>query len=250
MSQDREQERTGFEQKLQQEFNRWAAAGEGERMEHHHLDITRKAMRLMNLRPGDRVLDLGCGAGWATRLLARAVADEERSGQVAGLDVSDDMIRRAQDSSPGFANIEYVVGSAEQMPWPDNSFDRILSVESFYYYGNQRQALHELFRVASPGGGLFILINLYRDNPYSLQWVDKLKVPVHVRSALEYVEMFQEHGFENVQSMQLPDDTPTPEDYQTKSFNSLADLKAFKKIGALLLMGIKPARERGSAVPD
>ena len=62
------------DEKLQQEFNRWAAAGEGPKMENHHLDITSKTIRRMNLRPGERVLDLGCGSGWATRLLARLVA--------------------------------------------------------------------------------------------------------------------------------------------------------------------------------
>src|SRR6202011_1272515 len=88
------------DEKLQHEFNRWATAGEGEKMERHHLDITEKTIRLMNLRPGERVLDLGCGAGWATRLLARLVADgPEGFGQVIGLDVSDEMIRRARQSS-------------------------------------------------------------------------------------------------------------------------------------------------------
>ncbi|MCU1298129.1 MAG: SAM-dependent methyltransferase, partial [Acidobacteriaceae bacterium] len=126
------------------------------------------------------------------------------------------------------------------IPWEDNFFDKVLSVESFYYYPDQDRALDELFRVTAPGGRVFILINLYRDNQYSLQWVDKLNVPVHVRSAAEYEEMFKKHGFEKVESKQIPDDTPTPDDYKTKSFNSLEDLKAFKRVGALLLMGSKP----------
>jgi ubiquinone/menaquinone biosynthesis C-methylase UbiE len=50
------------DEKLQQEFNRWAVAGEGAKMEGHHLDITAKTIRRMNLRPGERVLDLGCGS--------------------------------------------------------------------------------------------------------------------------------------------------------------------------------------------
>jgi hypothetical protein len=87
---------------------------------------------------------------------------------------------------------------------------------------------------------MFILINLYKDNPYSLQWVDKLKVPVHVRSAEEYVDLLKKHSFENVQYAQIPDDTPTPDDYVTKSFHSLDDLRAFKRLGALLLMATKP----------
>jgi arsenite methyltransferase len=229
------------DQILQLEFNRWAEAGEGPKMENHHLDITEKTLRLMKLRPGERVLDLGCGSGWATRLLARLVGDgPEGFGQVVGLDVSDEMIRQARAASKEFDNILYVWGSALQIPWEENFFDKVLSVESFYYYPDQDRALMELFRVMAPRARLFILINLYTDNQYSLQWVDKLKVPVHVRSAAEYVELLKKHAFENVEARRIPDDTPTPDDYKTKSFRSLDDLRAFKREGALLVMATKP----------
>ncbi|HEX8814622.1 MAG TPA: methyltransferase domain-containing protein [Terriglobales bacterium] len=229
------------DEKLQTEFNRWANEGEGPKMEQHHLDITEKTIRLMNLRPGERVLDLGCGSGWATRLLARIVGEgPEGFGQVVGVDISDEMIRQARAASRDFENVMYVCGSAQQIPWEENFFDKMLSVESFYYYPDQERVLGELFRVMAPHGRIFILINLYKDNPYSLQWVDKLKVPVHVRSAEEYAQMLKAHAFENVEWRQIPDDTPTPDDYKTKSFHSLDDLKAFKKTGALLLMASKP----------
>jgi ubiquinone/menaquinone biosynthesis C-methylase UbiE len=229
------------DERLQNEFNRWAAEGEGEKMERHHLDITAKTIRIMELRPGERVLDLGCGSGWATRLLARLVAEgPEGFGQVVGVDVSDEMIRQARAASRDFENILYVWGSAQEIPWEENFFDKVLSVESFYYYPDQERALTELFRVMAPHGRMFILINLYKDNTYSLQWVDKLKVPVHVRSEAEYIELLKRCGFENVEARRIPDDTPTPDDYQTKSFHSLEDLRAFKRIGALLLMASKP----------
>jgi len=229
------------DERLQNEFNRWAEEGEGEKMERHHFDITEKTIRLMDLRPGERVLDLGCGAGWATRLLARMVGEgPEGFGQVVGLDVSDEMIRRARVASKDFDNILYVWGSAQQIPWEENFFDKMLSVKSFYYYPDQDRTLAELFRVMAPHGRLFISINLYKDNPYSLQWVDKLKVPVHVRSSAEYVELLKKHAFEKVEAQQIPDDTPTLDDYQTKSFHSLDDLRAFKRTGALLLMASKP----------
>jgi len=226
---------------LREEFNRWAEQGRGEEMERHHLDITEKTLRRMELRPGERVLDLGCGAGWATRILARMVAEgPEGFGQVVGIDISDEMIRRARAGSRDFDNIMFVWGSAQQIPWEENFFDKVLSVESFYYYADQERALAELFRVMAPRGRLFILINLYQDNPYSLRWVDELKVPVHARSQAEYVQLLQAHAFEDVQAVRIPDDTPTPENYSGKWFRNSEELREFKAIGALLLMAQKP----------
>ena len=229
------------DERLQGEFNRWAEQGRGEEMERHHLDITEKTIRLMDLRPGERVLDLGCGAGWATRLLARMVADGPAGfGQVVGVDVSDEMIRRARQASRDFENIMFVWGSAQQIPWEENYFDKVLSVESFYYYADQDRALSELFRVMAPRGRLFILINLYKDNPHSLRWVEELAVPVHAHSEEEYVQLLKRHAFENVEARRVPDDTPTPEQYSGKWFKSSAELRDFKRIGALLLMASKP----------
>jgi ubiquinone/menaquinone biosynthesis C-methylase UbiE len=225
---------------LREEFNRWAEAGKGEQMREHHADITEKTLRLMDLKPGDRVLDLGCGEGWASRILANAVQGAEGFGQVLGLDISDEMVRLARAHSRNFDNLMFVCGSAEQIPWEENFFDKILSVESFYYYANQERALGELFRVLAPKGQLFILINLYKDNHYSLRWVDELKVPVKVRSEQEYVDLLKGHGYEDVRAVRVPDDTPTPDPYSGRWFKNAEELRDFKRIGALLLIARKP----------
>ncbi|HEX5435096.1 MAG TPA: methyltransferase domain-containing protein [Candidatus Angelobacter sp.] len=223
------------DQKLQQEFNEWAAAGRGDAMEDHHSDITDQTIALMDLQPRDRVLDLGCGTGWATRRLAKLVPQ----GEAIGIDVADEMLRRAQQASSGIRNARYVWGSAERIPSVDSSFDKVLSVESFYYYADQGKALDELRRVMAPGGRLFILINLYRDNHYSLLWVDELKVPVQVRSEAEYLELLQQHGFVHVEARRIPDPSPTPENYSGKWFKNADELRDFKRIGALLLIGAR-----------
>jgi ubiquinone/menaquinone biosynthesis C-methylase UbiE len=222
------------DRKLQQEFNQWASAGRGDEMEDHHSDITEQTLALMHLQPSDRVLDLGCGTGWASRRLARVAAE------VVGLDVADEMLRRAEQTSSGFSNIRYVWGSAERIPAPDNYFSKVLSVESFYYYADQGKALDELRRVLAPGGKLFILINLYKDNHYSLRWVSELKVPVQTLSEAEYLALLKQHGFANAQAQRIPDRSPSPEVYSGKWFKNAEELKDFKRIGALLLIAEKP----------
>jgi len=205
-------------------------------MESHHSDITEQTIALMELKPADRVLDLGCGTGWASRRLARIVT----SGEVVGLDVADEMLRRAEQTSAGISNVRYMWGSAEKIPAADNAFSKILSVESFYYYADQGKALDELLRVTAPGGKLFILINLYSDNHYSLRWVTELKVPVQALSEAEYIALLQKHGFGSVEARRIPDRSPTPETYSGKWFKNAEELREFKRIGALLLIGGKP----------
>ena len=222
-------------QKLQHEFNQWAAAGRGDEMEDHHSDITEQTLALMDLNVGDRVLDLGCGTGWASRRIARVVT----AGEVVGLDVADEMLRRAERASSGINNVRFVWGSAESIPAADNYFSKVLSVESFYYYADQGKALAELRRVLQPGGKLFILINLYKDNHYSLRWVRELKVPVQALSQAEYLALMKQHGFSSVEARRIPDRSPTPEQYSGKWFKDAAELRNFKRIGALLLIGTK-----------
>jgi arsenite methyltransferase len=223
------------DQEIQQEFNQWAVAGRGDEMEDHHSDITDQTLALMDLQPNDRVLDLGCGTGWASRRMAKVVT----AGEVVGLDVADEMLRRAEDASRGINNVKYVWGSAEKIPAADNHFSKVLSVESFYYYADQGKALDELRRVMAPGSRLSILINLYKDNHYSLRWATELKVAVQTKSEAEYIALLKQHGFKDVQARRVPDRSPSPDVYSGKWFKHAEELKEFKRIGALLLIATK-----------
>ena len=75
------------DQQLRQEFNRWADAGKGESMEHDHWPITRPVLEMMRIRPTDNILDVGCGGGWLSKILARGVPQ----GRVVGMDISDEI---------------------------------------------------------------------------------------------------------------------------------------------------------------
>ncbi|HUO59106.1 MAG TPA: methyltransferase domain-containing protein [Candidatus Acidoferrales bacterium] len=227
-------------EKLRNEFNEWATQGRGEEMESHHISIAEQTLARMDLRAGERVLDLGCGAGWATRMLAHAVEGGE--GMAVGIDISDAMIARARAASRDLENVLFTVAAADEIPWRDDYFNKVLSIESFYYYPDQKAVLRELHRVMTPGASLYILINLYKENPYSLRWVEGLAVPVHARSENEYEDMLREHGFVQTEIAHIPDLTPTPDEYTGKWFGNAEELKEFKRIGALLLAARKPAR--------
>lgn len=227
--------------RLRREFNNWVQTGLADGLEKHHLSIAEQTIRRMELRPGERVLDLGCGTGWAARTIARLVAEGPVGfGQVVGLDISDEMIARAREASPEFDNLLYVWGSAEKIPWEENYFDKVLSIEAFYYYPDQERVLSEMFRVMAPKSRLYILINLYKENPYSLRGVDTLGVPTHVRSENEYAEMLKRHTFEEIEIQHVPDESPTPDDYRSAWFSNAQELRESKRIGALLLTARKP----------
>jgi len=222
---------------LKEEFNRWAEAGRGEGMETEHLPITLPVLDLMDVRPSDNVLDAGCGAGWLSRLLAERVPQ----GRVVGMDISDEMVRRARKSCVDFAHVIFTVGAVDEIPWDSNFFDKAISVESAYYWPDPARGLREIFRVLRAGGSAWILINYYRDNPHCHQWGPLLPVPTKLLSAEEWAQLFREAGFTDVAHRRIVDPTPAPETYTGRWFKDAAELRAFRSEGALLVHGQKPS---------
>jgi len=223
------------EAQLRQEFNRWAEEGRGEEMEAHHLPIVEPTLALMNIQPSDRILDVGCGTGWLGKKLAALVP----GGEVVGIDVSDEMVRRAQQAGTGFANLAFLLGGVDRIPAESDSFTKVISVESAYYWPDPANGLREVFRVLAPGGSAWILINYYRDNPHCHQWGAHYKMPTHLLSADEWARILRGAGFIEVAHRRLPDSSPTPEVYTGIWFKDADQMRKFKQEGALLIFGRK-----------
>ena len=221
---------------LRQEFNRWAEAGRGEGMEQDHLPIVLPVLDRMHLVPEDNILDVGCGAGWLARLLAEQVPE----GRVVGVDLADEMIRRARRNNADLENAMFVVGEAEEIPWDAGFFTQAISVEAAYYWPDPRAALREIHRVLREGGSAWLLLNYYRENVHAHQWGQMLSVPAHLFSAAEWAGLFTEAGFSDVKHERVPDPTPVPENYKSRWFRDAAQLRAFRQEGALLVGGTKP----------
>jgi SAM-dependent methyltransferase len=223
------------DQILREEFNRWAEAGKGESMETEHRPIVEPTIELMQLAPTDIVLDVGCGGGW----LVREIAGRVPQGRATGMDVADEMINRARRASGNVRNAEFIVGAVDAIPRESNSFDKVISVESSYYWPEPARGIREIFRVLRPGGSAWMLINYFRDNPYCHNWAKLLAIPTQLLSAEEWAELFQDAGFKDVSCRRIIDPTPPPAVYTGRWFRDAAQLAAFRREGALLVHGIK-----------
>jgi SAM-dependent methyltransferase len=204
-------------------------------MEQDHLPIVLPVLDRMHLAPDDNVLDLGCGAGW----LARLIAEQVPEGRVVGVDLSDEMIRRARRNHADLENAMFVIGEAEEIPWDANFFTHAISVEAAYYWPDPLAALREIHRVLREGGSSWMLINYYRENINAHQWGKILSVPAHLLSAAEWSSLFTQAGFREVRHDRIPDPTPVPEKYEGRWFRDAAELRAFRQQGALLVCGTK-----------
>ena len=222
-----------MDEQLRTEFNEWARAGKGESMEVGHGPVGKQAIALMQVGTDARVLDVGCGSGWATRLLA----DYASQGRVTGIDISDEMVDLARESSRSHPNTDFEVASAEQLPFPDNQFTHAFSMESLYYYRNIPKALKEIQRVMKPGGSFFAVVDLYRENEATHQWIDDLKVPVQLLSIDDYRSLFTEAGFVNIRDQRILDPRPVPDDYTGGSFKSREDYESYRREGSLMISG-------------
>lgn len=110
----------------------------------------RETLRRLELRPGERLLDVGCGTGVLLQALSASVPDAE----LAGVDPSSPMLEEAR-TKLGEA-ILLKRSHAESLPFPDRAFDVVVSTNAFHYFPRPLGALEEMARVLRPNGRLVI----------------------------------------------------------------------------------------------
>jgi ubiquinone/menaquinone biosynthesis C-methylase UbiE len=181
-------------------FDRWAGRYERDRRSRFNAGPQREALATLELHGGDRFLDVGCGSGAAVRA-AGAVAE-----RAVGVDLSAEMIRRANGLAAGVANVEFVVGDSEALPFPDGTFTAVLCTASFHHYPNPARAVAEMARVLDRDGRLVIAdgagdILTARIADAILRRVDRSHIRLY-RSD-ELVRFLGEAGFVDIQTRSL-----------------------------------------------
>jgi ubiquinone/menaquinone biosynthesis C-methylase UbiE len=201
-----------------------------------------RTLAALKLRPGERVLDLGCGPGLLARELGDAVGQD---GTVLGIDSSAKMLRVAQARCDGLPQVAFTTGSAEQsLADHYGVFDAAVCVQLLLYLSNVAGAIGEMQQVLKPGGRVAIIETDWRsvvlnsaDNDFSKRmfhaWdaaVPSPNLPARIPALLK------EHGFSGVRAEAIPIVclNPTPDTF----------------VGAVLEWTARNARDRGAVSED
>jgi arsenite methyltransferase len=155
---------------------------------------------LAGLRPGEVVLDLGCGGGLDVLLAARRVGS---TGKAIGIDMTADMIERARTGAArvGATNVEFHLAQIDQLPLADASVDCVLSNCVINLVPDKARAFREIFRVLKPGGRIAISdIALRRPLPPAVASDVQAHVGCIAGALLmaDYERMLREAGFASV----------------------------------------------------
>ena len=120
----------------------------------HFHPVKRLAQSYLRLKPGERVLDVGCGCGGDIREMAISIIP---NGYAVGIDVSRSMIEEARQRSARFvAPSQFVVADAEALPWASAYFDACLADRIFQHLRSPARALNEMLRVIKTGGRVVV----------------------------------------------------------------------------------------------
>jgi SAM-dependent methyltransferase len=116
------------------------------------LEWAPRLVEAAGIRPGDRVLDVACGTGVLSRVVAEAVGP---GGSVTGLDLDPGMLTMAARAAP---SISWHRGVAENLPFHDATFDAVVSQFGLMFFQDRSRALREMWRVLRPGGRMAVAV--------------------------------------------------------------------------------------------
>lgn len=158
-----------------------------------------------SVQEGAHVLDVACGTG----VLARSALERSgKSGRVVGLDPAPGMIAAAKEVAP---NIEWVLGTAEDLPFEDGTFDNVVSQFGMMFFQDRAKAASEMHRVIKPGGKLAVAVwhsadqnPAYKDiasvleRHVSPEAADTVRIPFCLGDPAQVAQLLSQAGFDEV----------------------------------------------------
>lgn len=161
-------------------------------MDKEHLPMAQWALEQIKIPRNGKVADLGCGGGYNIKRMLEMSA----KAQFFGLDISDESVKKAQKVNKDEIGkrVKIIKGSAERLPFKDNSIDLITAFETVFFWKDPEKAFREIYR-SLVNGGCFAVINNYGDP--NVDW--EKKVPCMTRYTAEQIaDMLKTIGFVDI----------------------------------------------------
>ncbi len=201
-----------------------------------------RVLNAVRIEPGHRVLDVACGTGVLGRHARSRVGPD---GSVAGVDPDAGMLAVAEKLEP---TIEWRLGTAESIPFPNESFDVVVSQFGLMFSTDRSRALREILRVLVPGGSLSIAVwdSLENSEPYDIEVelldrmagraaANALRAPFVLGDTRELTKLFKAAGVTSVGIITW---------HGTARFPSIRSMVESDLRGWLPIMGVTLEEER------
>ncbi len=165
------------------------------RMNGSHFEVTGWALGFWQIEESDQVLDIGCGGGATLHRMAKEIF----SGHLTGVDyspVSVETSSRTNEEEIKSGKMEILEASVEALPFSDSQFDKIITVESFYFWPDPVENLKEVLRVLKPDGTFLLVADIYQKEGLEERALENIR-DFHLfnPSKEEFGALFKEAGF-------------------------------------------------------
>jgi len=211
-------------------FKRTAPLWDEMRKEFFDAELAQMIVQQAEIKPGDTVVDIGCGSGFLTSQAANALGSK---GKVIGIDLSEEMLKIAHENLSKAGNerkVEFKVGDAESIPLGDEIADAVIGNMILHHCPEPKAAVREMARVLKPNRRL-VLSDL---EEHDEEWLKKEMADIWLGfGPLELKEWFREAQLNAIEVFSA----------RSKCCGvSLAGRKA--AIGILIAKGVKKAKTR------
>lgn len=168
------------------------------RMNESHYEVTGWALDLWTIEAKDSILDIGCGGG----MTLKRMSERAKEGHLTGVDYSPVSVQESKklnETDIKSGKMEIIEASVEAMPFSDNSFDKIITVESFYFWPDPLENLKEVYRVLKKDGVFHLVADIYGKEGLNEKQLSNIKeYQLFNPTKEEFIELLKSAGFKNV----------------------------------------------------